>query len=691
MAYYHRQISQLNTMKAKKNQSVAMSLVQAISIGFTVILILIAILSFTSLKSIERVGQEFTTLSERALPLAVTNAQLTQTILEQAKQLSYSTQATTLDQFNTNQATLELLGVKSTELLATVNRMSASFDHYRDVSSIETSELTEKIQQLEHHSEQVLDTQLTLLKQQATIDKLVGEFRYGISSIGPEMNRIASFLSVNNPNSADAANRFISGASSLESTFLMLMMQSDLTKAESEYQEMRNRIAGINLAYDDFKDWHPEVDEFASLTTPYVMVKEGFTSNGILVNIIKKFELLQEQSMQVSRVVDLADQTVQELEAISQAALAQINQRESAVNSIISNTFYQLITIGTAIALIIIVLGFSIRTWLDKSIKNITHHLTLLTNHDLTSSVPIIGPSEFQQVAIKLNQVVDSTRESILTVTRNCETLYQTAEISHGSAEKSNNTLIQQNESLASMVTTVTELEASIREISNITTESFNDSRHASNQSTLGLSVVESNKQRLEQLEKTLDVNEESMVELDHRVTQIREMVELISGIADNTNLLALNAAIEAARAGEQGRGFAVVADEVRQLASGTSVQTDNIRVKMNQLIAAAEKSKEAVKESRRDMTSALQSSEEVKTTFHDIEHAVNQIQARVEQITIATEEQERATSDVSQSITHISVQGEQTKHQLQSMVESSEQVADIAGHQQAMLHKYEL
>ena len=85
------------------------------------------------------------------------------------------------------------------------------------------------------------------------------------------------------------------------------------------------------------------------------------------------------------------------------------------------------------------------------------------------------------------------------------------------------------------------------------------------------------------------------MDELDGRVKQIREMVDMISGIAENTNLLALNAAIEAARAGEQGRDFAVVADEVRKLASGTSQQTTNIRSMMTELIAAADRSTESV------------------------------------------------------------------------------------------------
>ncbi|MGF1720963.1 methyl-accepting chemotaxis protein [Vibrio kyushuensis] len=680
-------------MKAKTTKSSSVSLVQTINVVFLIILVLIAIFSFISFKSVERVGKEFSVLSEEALPLAINNANLTQTILEQVKQLSYATQLITVEQLQSNQATVSTLTKQSNRLLNNVSQLSASFtniDGQRQQTQ-DTFELNSKVEQLNLLSGDVLSTQLALLQQQSIIDDQVGSFRYGLSSIGPEMNRISSFLSNDNPTSSDAANRFIASASSLESTFLMLMMQSDLEKAETEYQEMRNRIAGINLAYDDFKDWHPDIEEFASLTTPYVMVNEGFQDNGILKNIIAKLELMEAQRAQVARVVTLADETIAELESISQTALTLIEQREQAVNDTIASTFYRLFVIGAIIAVLIISFGIGIRGWLNRSLKNIKHHLTLLTDHNLSSSVPMVGPFEFQEVARKLNQVIESTRESISTVTRNCETLYQTAEISYDAAESSSKTLIKQNESLASMVTTVTELEASIREISTITTESYKDSRHATDQSTRGLEVVEQNRQRLEKLEVTLDLNESSMVELDHRVKQIREMVELISGIAENTNLLALNAAIEAARAGEQGRGFAVVADEVRQLASGTSQQTENIRVKMNQLIAAADKSRQAVEVSRREMASALASSVEVKTTFNDIELAVNHIQTRVEQITIATEEQERATTDVSESITHISVQGEETKHQLQSMVESSEQVAEIAGHQQAMLHKYTL
>ncbi|EEX31192.1 methyl-accepting chemotaxis protein [Vibrio coralliilyticus ATCC BAA-450] len=619
----------------------------------------------------------------------MTNAKLTQAILEQVKQLGYGSQVSDIEGLNRIKEQTVNSSDETSTLVEQVFAISSEFN--QAISQQQELELRENIEALSDLTNRILSAQKSLLTMQGSIDSQVTEFRYGLSSIGPEMNRISSFLAVDNPESSDAANRFIASASSMESTFLVLMMQTDQDKAMQEYKEMRNRIAGINLAFDDFSEWHPEVKEFASLIAPYDMVQDGFSESGVLKQILKKLELAQNQSAQLSHAAVLANDTIQLLNNISQTAEALIDDSKRVV----SNTIYSINTIliisSLVLVAIIVVSWASLRTWINRGLKNITGNLNRLTEHDFTNTVTLLGPFEMKEVARKLNQVIESTRGSISTVTRNCETLYQTAEISHDAAEQSNLSLARQNESLTSMVETVTQLEASIKEIATVTNESYSESQQAAEYSGNGVKVIELNQVRLQSLEDTLNMNEHSMIELDNRVKQIREMVDMISGIAENTNLLALNAAIEAARAGEQGRGFAVVADEVRKLASDTSQQTSNIRDRMSELVAAAEKSRSAVSASREEMTFALESSEQVKSTFENIEKAVNQIRLRVEQITVATEEQERATADVSHSIAHVSEQGEQTKLQLESMVENSEQVAEIAGHQQAMLHKYDL
>lgn len=673
----------------KQKTSFSLSLIQTISAVFLTITILVIGLSVTSIKGIERVGAQFETLSDQALPLAMTNAKLTQAILEQVKLLGYGSQVSDIEGLNRIKEQTVNSSDETSTLVEQVFAISSEFN--QAISQQQELELRENIEALSDLTNRILSAQKSLLTMQGSIDLQVTEFRYGLSSIGPEMNRISSFLAVDNPESSDAANRFIASASSMESTFLVLMMQTDQDKAMQEYKEMRNRIAGINLAFDDFSEWHPEVKEFASLIAPYDMVQDGFSESGVLKQILKKLELAQNQSAQLSQAAILANDTIQLLNNISQTAEALIDDSKRVV----SNTIYSINTIliisSLVLVAIIVVSWASLRTWINRGLKNITGNLNRLTEHDFTNTVTLLGPFEMKEVARKLNQVIESTRGSISTVTRNCETLYQTAEISHDAAEQSNLSLARQNESLTSMVETVTQLEASIKEIATVTNESYSESQQAAEYSGNGVKVIELNQVRLQSLEDTLNMNEHSMIELDNRVKQIREMVDMISGIAENTNLLALNAAIEAARAGEQGRGFAVVADEVRKLASDTSQQTSNIRDRMSELVAAAEKSRSAVSASREEMTFALESSEQVKSTFENIEKAVNQIRLRVEQITVATEEQERATADVSQSIAHVSEQGEQTKLQLESMVENSEQVSEIAGHQQAMLHKYNL
>ncbi|RTZ18078.1 methyl-accepting chemotaxis protein [Vibrio aquaticus] len=668
-------------MKKRSNSRLSLSLIQTISATFLTIFVLVAALSVSSFKGMERVGDQFDALSQQALPIAMANATLTKNVLEQVKLLNYGMQVTDPEELLAITNKIDQLAEKREGL---INQSSG-------VASNLSKQLKDNLDQLHQITTSILSKQSAVIGIQRNIEDAVGGFRYGLSSIGPEMNRISSFLSVDNPESNDAANRFISSASSMESTFLVMMMQTELEKAQLEYKEMRNRIAGIDLAYDDFKEWHPEITEFASLTAPYDMVQSGFDANGVLRLILTKLEQSEQQKSEFQQASQLSNQTMSLLEHIADAAAELIHKREGVVHDTINNVSVMVAVAASVISLVILFTWFALRTWTNRGLKNILARLSALTEHDFRSQTEEIGPLELKEVARKLNQVIDSTHRSISTVTQNCETLYQSAEISNHAAEKTNQSLTIQNEALESMVTTVTQLEASIREIATVTAASSEDSQFATEHTVKGVGVVELNRQRLESLENSLNINEESMLELDQRVKQIREMVDMISGIAENTNLLALNAAIEAARAGEQGRGFAVVADEVRKLASGTSQQTTNIREMMNELIAAADRSRQAVNDSRLEMSHALQSSNDVKLTFSDINKAVQHIQQRVEQISVATEEQDRATANVSQAIARISEQGQQTRLQLEPMVERSEYVAEIAGEQQAMLHKYQL
>ncbi|EOX1573681.1 methyl-accepting chemotaxis protein [Vibrio cholerae] len=666
-----------------------LSLTQTLGAVFLCITILMISLSVTSLRSIERVGAQFNQLSEQALPFALNNAALTQNFLEQVKYLGYGTRSQSEQELNQVLNEWQKLDAQAGDEITRLQQ---------NVQLLSSTEVVQQAEQLQREilhfqllAQSILKLQQLQLSKTAQISEQAKQFRYGLSSIGPEMGRIASFLAVDNPEAMDAANRFTASASAMESAFLLLFIEEEMSAAQKYRQELKNRVAGLELAFDDFEEWYPEIKDYASLTAPYEMVLAGFQAQAVIEQIINKLEDAQQQNKDFASAAEFAQQLVTQLNQWSTLAQQHIVQGKQEVTSTISAvTLTQQIS-GTLLVLAILAVWFGLRRWIGRALNNITRHLAQLTQHKLNHRLDLVGPQDFQNVAAQLNQVIVSTHESLALVTRNCETLYQTAELSHGSAEQSNQSLAAQNQALLTMAATINQLDASIREIAGVSHDSYTDSVEAAEHSAQGVKVIGQNQQRLQALETTLAVNDAAMSELNQRVSSIREMVDMISGIADSTNLLALNAAIEAARAGEQGRGFAVVADEVRKLASDTSKQTTNIRDMMNELVTAASKSRQAVDESRKEMVTALQSSEEVKSTFMQIERAVAHIRTRVEQITQATEEQKRATADVNKAVAQISEQGQETKRQLDAMLESAEQVAEIAGHQQAMLHKYEL
>ncbi|HFG1887547.1 TPA: methyl-accepting chemotaxis protein [Vibrio cholerae] len=666
-----------------------LSLTQTLGAVFLCITILMISLSVTSLRGIERVGAQFNQLSEQALPFALNNAALTQNFLEQVKYLGYGTRSQSEQELNQVLNEWQKLDAQAGD---EITRLQQNVQLLSSAEAVQQAEqLQREILHFQQLAQSILKLQQLQLSKTAQISEQAKQFRYGLSSIGPEMGRIASFLAVDNPEAMDAANRFTASASAMESAFLLLFIEEEMSAAQKYRQELKNRVAGLELAFDDFEEWYPEIKDYASLTAPYEMVLAGFQAQAVIEQIINKLEDAQQQNKDFASAAEVAQQLVTQLNQWSTLAQQHIVQGKQEVTSTISAvTLTQQIS-GTLLVLAILAVWFGLRRWIGRALNNITRHLAQLTQHKLNHRLDLVGPQDFQNVAAQLNQVIVSTHESLALVTRNCETLYQTAELSHGSAEQSNQSLAAQNQALLTMAATINQLDASIREIAGVSHDSYTDSVEAAEHSAQGVKVIGQNQQRLQALETTLAVNDAAMSELNQRVTSIREMVDMISGIADSTNLLALNAAIEAARAGEQGRGFAVVADEVRKLASDTSKQTTNIRDMMNELVTAASKSRQAVDESRKEMVTALQSSEEVKSTFMQIERAVAHIRTRVEQITQATEEQKRATADVNKAVAQISEQGQETKRQLDAMLESAEQVAEIAGHQQAMLHKYEL
>ncbi len=367
------------------------------------------------------------------------------------------------------------------------------------------------------------------------------------------------------------------------------------------------------------------------------------------------------------------------LTAMSQAAEESFNHKNEENNAFASRMrVLQLILVLFAVAAGITMSALTIRTIL-RSVVSVEAAAEQGSRGNLSHDVPVITNDEIGVMAQNFNKMINGLRKvageintATSSVASSSEELSVTSDDMHKRAEQLSGQIEQ-------VVTAMTEVSQTVMDMAKNATHAADASKSASATAIKGKQIVDMTAEDMIRIARTVQEAATTIEELGRSSAQIGEIVAVINGIADQTNLLALNAAIEAARAGEQGRGFAVVADEVRKLAERTAQATKDITERIQSIQQAAGESVDAMKKGSNEVDKGVGLAKEASASMDTIVEASTNAMDMVQRIAAATEQQSAASDEVTQTMESISGFARESSASTEQIKVSAEALARLA------------
>ncbi|WP_323973561.1 methyl-accepting chemotaxis protein [Aeromonas hydrophila] len=261
---------------------------------------------------------------------------------------------------------------------------------------------------------------------------------------------------------------------------------------------------------------------------------------------------------------------------------------------------------------------------------------------------------ELGQLGAAIDRMQGSLADLVSEIAGSVSQLSSAVEEVSAISEQSATGMARQQSEVSQVATAMNEMQSTVFEVARNTTDAMSAAKDASRTSTQGNQVVRSAISSIEEVSVKIEQAGAVVQQLEQDSNNISMVLDVIRGIAEQTNLLALNAAIEAARAGEQGRGFAVVADEVRSLAQRTQNSTAEISKMIEVLQERTAEAGSAMQLSRQQMQESVGLAREAGSSIDTINGAVTQITDMNTLIATATEEQNAVTEELNRSIVNI-------------------------------------
>jgi methyl-accepting chemotaxis protein len=276
----------------------------------------------------------------------------------------------------------------------------------------------------------------------------------------------------------------------------------------------------------------------------------------------------------------------------------------------------------------------------------------------------------FNGTVAKIRDLIDLVGQTVVEVERQADRV----ELVSG---ESSQAVTAQRGQIEQVATAMNEMSATAQEVARSAAAAVSSAQSVNDETVSGRAMVESQVGSIQRLASEIDQSVGVINQLAADSASISQVLDVIKGIAGQTNLLALNAAIEAARAGEQGRGFAVVADEVRNLAKRTHQSTEEIEQMIGRLQSGVGATVTAMNGSHQMVESTVNQSAQVQQALENILGAVGMIVDQNQQIAAAAEQQTAVAHDIDMNIVEINQAGERTAEGAVQTEQASRQLSD--------------